>query len=688
VNPDERAAAVRRLTFLIAAVLIWTAAIFCRLVSMQVMQHQKYLALARRQQEHVITIQAPRGYIYDRTGRPLAISVPVDSVFVNPLRLPDIATNAAVIAPILKLERQKLEQELRQAAGDHRGFLWVKRKISAEESRRLRDLKCDWIGLQTESVREYPDEKVAAHLLGGVYKDEEGFAGVEKRFDKELRGQAGAESVVIDLKNRVLDSEVDKPAKPGESLTLTIDARIQFIAEEQIAEAVKKHHARSGSVIAMNPNTGEIYAVANYPTYNPGEPPKPGDDPLARLNLGVQVPFEPGSIFKIMTVSAALETTNLTPDSPINCMGGVIHLPGRTIHDSHGGLGVIPMREVIERSSNIGAIQIGTRVGREHLYEYVRRFGFGAPTGVPLPAESGGKVRKLERWGTTSLASVSMGQEVSTTSIQLARACSVIANGGTLVQPKLVLRRGEKLEPTVPGKRIIRPETAITVRSIMEGVVLRGTARNTVKVPGYSVAGKTGTAQIFDTRIHQYTHTYNASFMGFTPIQNPALVIVVTINGTRGDAGFGGAAAGPVFNVVAAEALRVLDVPKDMPESEELRSAKGNPNDANDVAIAGLDESRPNILEDDEDPAETAQRKESDEDRGDQAEPDQRKPVIVEGAPRVPNFTGKTVREVMELASQTGIPVVLAGSGVVTDQAPLAGEVLLPGQKVKVKFAR
>jgi cell division protein FtsI (penicillin-binding protein 3) len=678
VNPDERAAAVKRLTFLVAAVLIWAAAIFYKLVSMQVLHHQKYVTLARKQQEHVITVQAPRGYIYDRNGKPLAISVPVDSVFVNPLRLPDVSVAAEVMAPILNLDRAKLEKEMRDAVEDHRGFLWVKKKISSEESRRLHDLKCDWIEFQPESVREYPDGGIAAHLLGGVYKDEQGFAGVEKYFDSLLRGQAGTENIVIDVRKRILDSQTDKPAQPGQSLTLSIDSRIQFIAEREIEQAVhEKYHCRSGSVIVMNPKTGEIYALANYPSYNPGEPPKPGDDPLSRMDLGVQVPFEPGSIFKIMTVSAALETTNLRPESPINCMGGVLSLPGRVIHDSHAGLGVISVREVIERSSNIGAIQIGMRVGREKMYEYVRRFGFGAPTGVTLPAESGGKLRKLERWGTTSLASVSMGQEVSATSIQLARACSVIANGGVLVQPKLVLKRGDKVDPIAPGTRIIKPETAMTVRSIMEGVVIseHGTAHHSVKVPGYSVAGKTGTAQIFDVKTHHYTHTYNGSFMGFTPIQNPALVIVVTLNGTTGNAGFGASAAGPVFNVVASEALRILGIPKDVPEppaKPDAKPVKPDPKEADDLSIAGLDDNQPNILEDDAD--------------GPAVKDD--KPVEAQGGPRVPNFRGKTVREVMALASSRGIPVVIAGTGTVSHQMPLAGEVLLPGQKVKVNLAR
>ncbi len=683
MNLDERAAAVKRMTFLVTAVLFWAAVIFYRLISMQVVHHQKYTTLARKQQEHVMQVQAPRGYIYDRIGRPLAISVPVDSVFVNPLRLPDISVAAELIAPILSLDRAKLEKDLRDAADDHRGFVWLKRKITSEESRRLRDLKCEWIEFQSESVREYPDGGIAAHLLGGVYKEEEGFAGVEKSLDNYLKGQPGTENVVVGNGKKILDSQTERQAQPGESITLTIDTRIQYVAEQEIKAAVEKHKARSGTVIVMNPNNGQIYALANYPTYNPGDPPKPGEDPLARMDLGVQVPFEPGSIFKIMTVSAALETTDLTPDSPINCMGGVLHLPGRVIHDSHGGLGIISVREVIEHSSNIGAIQIGTRVGREKMYEYVRRFGFGAPTGVPLPAESGGRLRKLDRWGTTSLASVSMGQEVSATSIQLARACSVIANGGILVQPRLVLKHGNVVDPITPGKRIIMPQTAITVRSIMEGVVLRGTAKNTVKVPGYSVAGKTGTAQIFDFKSRHYTHTYNASFMGFMPVQNPELVVVVTVNGTSGNAGFGGSAAGPVFNVVAEEALRILDVPKDLPETPDKSSqpaAKPDPKETDDLAIADVDPTQPNIMEGDD--AAPGPAPQGDPQKAAAA------PGNVQGGPRVPNFMGKTVRQVMAMASTDGIPVILAGSGIVRDQLPLAGEILLPGQKVKVNFAR
>jgi cell division protein FtsI (penicillin-binding protein 3) len=679
VNLDERAAAVKRLTLLVAAVLLWAAAIFYNLISLQVGQHQHFVKLARKQQEHPVTVQAPRGDIYDRTHHLLAASTPVDSVFVNPLRLGDISMAAGILAPILDLDPILLQRDLQKADDDGYGFIWVKRRISAEESKRLHELKLEWIEFQSESVRQYPDGWVAAHLIGGVYKDEEGFAGVEKSFDKLLRGQPGKDSIVTDVRKRVLDSQTDKPAQPGQPLTLTIDARIQVIAEQEIKAAVEKHSARSGTVIVMDPSNGQIYALANYPSYDPARPPDPGSKDKDKLmNLGVQVPFEPGSIFKVMTLSAALETTDLTPESPINCMGGVLKLPGRVIHEAHGGYGILKFWEVLERSSNIGAIQIGTRVGREKLNEYVRRFGFGAKTGVTLPSEASGRLRKLDKWGTTSLASISMGQEVSATSIQLARACSVIANGGYLVQPQIVLKRGEVDEPTVEPKRIILPKTAVTMRNIMRTVVTgeHGTGRLTVKVPGYSVAGKTGTAQIYDFKARHYTHSYNASFMGFTPIQNPRLVIVVTINGTSGNAGYGGVASGPVFSVVAQESLRILGVPKDVPEEPgkpEVEPAKPEKNVTDDVSIAGLDDTQPNILEDDNDNDET---------------PNPQKPVVAQVGPRVPNFYGKTSREVMALSSRTGVPVIMAGAGIVSYQMPLAGEILLPGQKVKVTLAR
>jgi len=456
----------------------------------------------------------------------------------------------------------------------------------------------------------------------------------------------------------------------------------------------------------MNPYNGEILALANYPTYDPNKPPLPGDDPMSRFDLGVSVPFEPGSIFKVVTLSAALETTNLRPESMIPTGGGTLVLPGRVVHESHHGFGTISMEEVLERSSNIGAILIGQRVGREKMYEYARRLGFGQKTGIGLPAESKGMLRPLERWGTTSLASISMGQEVSTTSVQLARLCAVMANGGMLVKPKIILRRDGKPEPTEPPVRVLKPETVMTMRMMMEGVVLKpwGTAHGTARLDGYTSAGKTGTAQIFDSATHHYTHNYNASFMGFTPVTNPQLAIVVTINRTAGDGGMGASAAGPVFKAIATEALRMMDVPKDIPENiaDEKKPGKNDKSVEDDVSIADLGE--PSIMEEDNSLRQLVagqMKPAKDDDEIPPAPPTQMafslvpqlpppappKPAVPQG-PTVPDFRGKSMRAVVEKASAAGIDVMVEGSGVARAQLPLPGTPLRAGEKIRVVFAR
>jgi cell division protein FtsI (penicillin-binding protein 3) len=559
----------------------------------------------------------------------------------------------------------------------------------------------DYVVFHPDSLRRYPKNETASHIVGEVYRGEEGAAGIERSLDKALEGHPGSERLVMDVKGHGFLSNVEAAPQAGTALTLTIDERMQYVAERELEAGVKAKNARSGSAIVMNPYTGEILALANYPTFDPNKPPKPGDDPLARFDLGVSVPFEPGSIFKVVTLSAALETTDLRPDSPIATGGGTLSLPGRVIHESHHGFGTISMAEVLAYSSNIGAILIGQRVGRENMYEYARRLGFGQKTGIPLPAESTGVLRPLSRWGTTSLASISMGQEVSTTSVQLARLCAVIANGGMLVKPKLILKRGDKVEPTEEPVRVLKPETVMKMRMMMEGVVLnpRGTAHSTARLDGYTSAGKTGTAQIFDSATHRYTHSYNASFMAFTPVINPKLVIVVTINRTAGDAGMGASAAGPVFNKIATEALRMLDVPKDIPESitDSARPAKPVPATA-DLAIADLgggsvmeeDSSMKQLLAQQMKPAVDPDEIPA---AGSVAQVDAQvasaAPArVMPTGPVVPEFRGKSMRDVMEEASAGGIDVTIEGSGVARAQMPLPGTPLRNGERIRIVFAR
>ena len=660
----------RRLTWLAAIVLIWGAGIFLKLVSLQVLHHYEYARMARSHQEVVRKIPAPRGTIFDRNHQPLAMSVPAETVYVNPLKLPNLNVAAGLLGTALSLDKVELYERLKQAYDNHRGYLIVKKNISFEEGQRLRRLVWDGIEIDSQSRRHYPKGTLAAHVLGGVDFEEGGNAGVEKALDSELRGMPGQERLLTDVKRRGIDSESATEARPGESITLSIDERIQFVAERELALGVEAKHASSGSVVVMNPYTGEILAMASYPTYDPNQRPEPGDSPTARANHAISVPFEPGSVFKLITISSALETTRLRPESMIDCGRGSITLFGRTtIHEAHGGYGTISMADVLKHSSNVGAIRIGMQVGQERFYDYVRRFGFGQRTGIPLPGESRGRLRTLSQWGSLSLAEMSFGQEISVTTLQLALAGSALANGGLLVKPRLVVQKNDRTVPVEPAVRILRPETAITMRQMMEGVVMPGgTAYPEGRLAGYSVGGKTGSAQIFDFATRHYTHNYNGSFVGIAPLTNPSLVVVVTLNGTHGSGGYGGRAAAPVFHAVATEALRILDVAKDIPEDSPAKTlvAQNAPKDEDDVSVADLGEDGLNILE----------------------EPEEDDAAASDGTPgaTVPNFRGMTLRAVLAEAAARGLDVAPAGSGLARIQFPAAGAVLHPGERIRIQF--
>jgi len=654
----------RRLIRLAGAVLLWGAAILYKLVSLQILHHREYARLAKARQELVIEIPAPRGTIFDRTGQPLAMSVPSESVYINPLKTPNLEVASRILALALNLERTELYGKLKLAYENKRGYFVVKRKISFDEGQTVRGLGLEWIRIESESQRHYPNGLLAAHVLGGVDFEESGNAGIEKALDADLRGQAGQERLLTDVKRRGIDSERSGEARPGTPVTLTIDERVQFVTERKIAAAVASHHATSGSVVVMDPSNGDILALASYPPYDPNLPPHSAADVANRQNHAVSVPFEPGSVFKVITLSAALESTSLRPETIIDCGRGAITLFGRTIHEAHGGYGTLPMAMVLAKSSNVGAIKVGMRVGQSNLYEYVRRFGFGQRTGIQLPGESRGRLRQLRQWGKTSLASISMGQEISVTTVQLARAACALANGGLLIRPRLVWKKGSQTLQPDPPVRVLEPETAITMRQMMEGVVLHGTGTK-ARLEGYSTGGKTGSAQIYDFAARHYTHTYNGSFLGFAPVANPAIVVVVTLNGTHGTAGFGGQAAAPVFRAVAAEALRVLDVPKDLPDVPETETMVATNDEAlEDLSIADMGSGQPNILED------------ADEDSAGSAD-----------GPTVPNFRGMTMRAVLAEAAARGLTVLPDGSGIARLQDPPPGSALHPGDRIRVQFA-
>ncbi|MBC7928186.1 MAG: transpeptidase family protein [Bryobacteraceae bacterium] len=679
----EEDLAIPRLKLFARVCLVWGLVIVLRLIQLQVVQHESYARQAQMQQERQIEVRAPRGAIFDRNGQPLAMSVSVDSVCVNPQKVPNLAMAADILSRVLDLEPGELLQKLATASEAKRGFLWVKRKISFQESERLRAYDFDWVELRKESTRYYPKGALAAHVLGGVDHGEHGNGGVEQFFDKELHGQAGVTRTTADVRQNVFDSRVHTDPLPGATLHLAIDERIQYVAEQELAKAVKEHNASTGSAVVMDPRTGDVLAIANYPSYNPNEPPTDRKSFEARKNLAVMAPFEPGSVFKVVTLSAALETTRLTPDSSFYCGNGAFTLFRRVIHDAHPH-GTLSMADILARSSNIGAIKVGLVAGNQNLYDYVKKFGFGAKTGIPLPGEGRGVVRPLNRWIASSIGSVAMGHEISTTAVQLARACSVIANGGMLVKPRLVrsIARGthEPVEVRIESERILVPENAMKMRRMMQRVVddARGTGK-AARLNGYSSAGKTGSAQIYDFAGRKYTHRYNGSFMGFAPVNNPAIVIAVTLNNT---AKYGGVVAGPVFHKVATAALRYLDVPKDRPEDQgigldDLTDGKDftDENDASDP-----DPLMPPVtIESDEAPSILLASAST------LVAPPQA-PAIY--GPKAPDFVGKSKRDVIAASLETGVRVEMSGAGLVRQQSPPAGSALQPGERVRLVFSR
>jgi cell division protein FtsI (penicillin-binding protein 3) len=651
-----------RLLTLAGIATLWGGAVLYRLIDLQVLHHQHYVQAAQSHQEVPMDIPAPRGTIFDRTGQTLAISVPTESIYVNPLKLPDLGVAADLLAQVLHLNGAELLAKLQEARDAGRGYVVVKHRIEFQEAETLRGLGVAWIGVEHHSQRHYPNANLGAHVLGGVDSKEVGTSGIERALEPDLRGVPGKMEMTADVKGNGFEEKLASPARPGSSITLTIDGRIQFTAEAELKAAVAEHHAATGSIVALDPNNGEILAMASYPTYDPNRQPEGHDQ--TRVNHAISIPFEPGSVFKVVTLSAALETTTLGPNSLINCHGGVLALPGRVIHDSHAGLGVIPMSEVLARSSNIGAIEVGSRVGAENLYKYVRRLGFGQRTGVELKEENRGRVWPFNKWRKTSWASVSMGQEVGVTTLQLAQAACVVANGGLMIHPHLVLKKGGKLVPVAPPVRVLQPDNAIRMRSMMEGVVVLpfGTGKR-ARLEGYSVGGKTGSAQIFDTVGKHYTHAYNGTFMGFAPVTNPALVVVVTLNGTHGEGGFGGVVAAPVFHSVATEALRVMEVPRDLPDDKPV-TIVGVVDNVEDLADADSTDAD-NVL--------MASEEEMDE---------------LPGGPTVPNFKGMNMRAVLAEAAEKGLAIFPTGSGIARAQSPLPGSPLHQGERIRVQFAR
>ena len=538
-----------------------------RLYSIQIVQHRDLGTRADGQYERRIPVTAKRGTIYDRHGRPLAISLDAASVFAHPSLVQDPRAAATRLAKVLKQPARAIRAKLKS----DRPFVWVERQVDPDQAEAISKLDLPGVGLVPEGKRYYPKKTTAAHLIGFVGVDNRGLEGVELQYDYLLGGEPQSFlSSRVDALRRVVFREAE--ASPTVSdLYLTIDEVIQHVAERKLEEAVRGSEARAGTVIVMDPRTGEILALANTPSYNPnvyGE-----FSPASRRNRALTDPYEPGSAFKTVLAAAALEEGVVKPADLFYGEDGTIDVAGTTIRD-HKRHGWMTFRDVVAYSSNVGAIKVGMKVGKARFYNYITSFGFGVPTGVDLPGENRGVIRRPPQWSGLSLGALSIGHEISTTPIQLITAMSAVANGGHLVRPYVLKAvhhpdgSVEEIQP-FPIRRVISPETAQTLTSIFTEVVARGTGQ-AAALPGYPVAGKTGTAQ----KIDRQTGTYSsrkvvASFVGYVPAENPRLAILVVIDEPGGIA-WGGTVAAPVFREVAQEALSYLEIPPVVPPDERV----------------------------------------------------------------------------------------------------------------------
>jgi len=595
-EPIEQSAE-RRVLWIGRLALVWALVIAGQLVWLQIVRHADYDAAARSQHHRAFLTYPDRGEILDRTGHPLAVSIRTNTAVINPQLVKSPAFFAGIVAPILGLDPAQVAariHELQQrpdSPNSGRNFYELKRHLSAVEVESLRKLPFPFIEIHRDARREYPNGPTAAHVIGSVDRFNAGNYGVELKLDPSLRGARGRLRALTDSRSGKYFSWFERPTTQGADVTLTIDSVIQHEAEKWLEAGVRDSAAEYGSVVVMDPASGEILALANYPSFDPREEvPAEGSAKDAALNrrrnYAIWAPFEPGSVMKMITVTMGLDTGRFTPDSIIYCENGAFPRPNRRPIRDLGRYGAIPVSTVLVKSSNIGVTKISLALGPEMMWNYLNKFGLGQRTGLELPGESRGlfkprfcldkdgnvqkQVDETRCWGPASHEYISFGHEIGATAVQLARATAVIANGGNLVYPRLVMAKerplGDGRAEPVPllvrqPERVIKPETAFTVRRIMRQVVEEGTGRR-ARLDGYSAGGKTGSAEVWEGRMKR-RDLNNASFIGFAPVANPRVVVVVTLGRTPRQ---GGAAAAPIFKKVTEAALRVLQVPKDDPE--------------------------------------------------------------------------------------------------------------------------
>jgi cell division protein FtsI/penicillin-binding protein 2 len=574
-NPHQKKINTRTI-ILLFFLFLWFGIIVLRLVELQVINHTEAKARVLNQNHDVEAVFPQRGTIFDRSGTILARSLPRPSIFYIPPKDESLNSHWEKINKlrrILDLSSNNLAS-IYSRIKNGKAFIWIKRKVEPKVADRVRELNLSGIHFDEENKRFYPQGKRAAQLLGRVNIDDRGQSGIEYKYNTILEGEEGKRLILRDAKHREYRFEILKDPEPGKDLILTIDETIQYISEKELANALRQSRALWGTVIVSHPATGEILAMASYPTYNLNSPPRSVSK--VERNRAIHHTFDPGSTFKIVTASAAIENKSVQLQDVFDCSPGKIRVPGKTVWD-HKKMGILTFPDVIVHSSNVGTIQIGERIGKENMYTMIKAYGFGEKTGIDLPAEERGIFRPIENWTNISLYSLSIGYEISITAVQILQAISIIANKGIVTSPRIVkkiqMSLGEQQDTPVQLRRVISEETALTLSKILQRVVLKGTGTK-AQVDGYSVAGKTGTAQKFDPSLGQYSNKiHTASFVGFVPVDNPVLAIVVVIDEPEGDF-YGGDVAAPVFREIASQTLRYLQVPKEAAFTKSMMTAR------------------------------------------------------------------------------------------------------------------
>ncbi len=621
---------------------MWALLVVVRLVDLQVLDRADALKTARRQQEHTVRIKARRGRILDRAGRPLAESIEVPSLYAHPAAMTDPARAAQQLSPLVGTSVKRLERRLTSG----RNFVWLGRRLAPALAHEVLALNLAGVEKITENRRYYPGGRLAAQVLGFVGVDGEGLGGIEYRYDDAIKGRPGKMLSMRDGHGKDVLLSLEHPSSSGQDLRLTLDQVIQYHAEVELGRAMKDTGSKWGTVVVMNPNTGAVLAMATRPSFNPNTYQKART--AHRRNRSVTDPFEPGSTMKVFVAAEALERGLVRPDEIIDCLHGSIVVSGKRIRD-HKIFDLLTFTDVIARSSNVGIIVTSSRLAPEALHHAYTKVGFGSRTDVGLPGESAGILHPPRRWSGVSQASMSIGQEVGVTALQLVRAMSAVANHGILPQPYLIEEggRGVRSGPR-PGQRVMQQDTAKTLTRMLERAVQDGTGK-LASVPGYQVAGKTGTAQK-PVSTGGYGKEHLASFLGYVPSRRPELAMIVVLDSPQGKY-HGGEVAAPVFARIATPVLRYLGIPPD----QGTLVVKGEPR-----------------------PVQTAA-----------AQPSPATPAdAVPAEPMVPDVTGSSLRAALATLARAGLTAQVQGTGVVVSQYPVPGSLMDPGDAVAIRLTR